>query len=127
MPIANVFFAPLTFLILLQLLPISSFRPLFLLKALFGSSWSNPWSVVLILSTFQLFWAMLLMFGKRLLNFCFVVLYDFWELLIDRFFVVTLICESLLKFFQVVFSLLFLNKLSYFFRVGYKEYWSSKI
>ena len=38
----NVFFARLTFPFLMQLLPISYFRFLFLLKAVIGSSWNNP-------------------------------------------------------------------------------------
>ena len=64
----NVFFARLAFLLSMQLLPISSFRSLFLLKAVIGSSSNNPSSVLLILSTFQCFRTMLLMFGKAVIS-----------------------------------------------------------
>ena len=42
LPMVNVFFARLTFPFSMQLLPISSFRFLFLLKAVIGSSWNDP-------------------------------------------------------------------------------------
>ena len=61
----NLFFACLTFPFLMQLLRISLFRFLFLLKAVIGSSWNNPQGVLLILSIFQWFRTMLLMFGKK--------------------------------------------------------------
>ena len=60
----NVFFGRLTFPFSMQLLRIISFRFPFLLKAVIGSSWNNPRSVLLILSTFQCFRTML-QFGKK--------------------------------------------------------------
>ena len=59
----NVFFARLTFPFLMQLLPISSFRFLFLLKAVIAPSWKII--ELLILSILQCFRAMLLMFEKK--------------------------------------------------------------
>ena len=61
----SVFFARLTFPSSIHLLQVSSFRFHFLLKAVIGPSWNNPWSVLLMLSTLQRFEAMLLMFGKK--------------------------------------------------------------
>ena len=67
LPMVNIFFSRLTFPFSIILLPISTFRFLFLLNAVIGSSCNSPWSVLLILSIFQSFWIMLLMFGEKLL------------------------------------------------------------
>ena len=60
----NVFFAHLTFPFLMQLLPINSFRFVFLLKVVIGSSWSNPWSVLLMFLIYKSFFKLLLMVFK---------------------------------------------------------------
>ena len=65
LPVVNVLFARLTFPFLMQLLRISSFRFLFLLKAVAGPSWNNPWSVLQMLSILHCFQTTLLMFGKK--------------------------------------------------------------
>ena len=68
LPMVNEFFALLTFPFLMQLLSISSFRFLFLLKTVIGSFWNKSWSALLILSIFQCFRTILLIFGKKRLQ-----------------------------------------------------------
>ena len=65
LPVVSVLFTRLTFPFSMQLLLISSFRFLFLLKAVIGPSWNNPWTVLQMLSILQCFRTMLLMFGKK--------------------------------------------------------------
>ena len=102
----------------MRLIPISSFRFLFHLKTAFGFSWNNPWSIVVVLIILQCFRIMLL-FDLWSFSFCSVFLYHalfsfrnsflsivfyFWELAIDIFFVVSFFYESFLMFFQEVFK-----------------------
>ena len=125
---ANKLFAYLDFLLSMQLFSISLLRFIFLLNMVAGYSWNNPWSVLLLASIFQCFETVLLVLGKNgymltlsgviygvLLSvslscvfnsrcsFIFAV-FNFWELMIDRFFVVILIYESFFIFSQVIFK-----------------------